>query len=581
MMWSVFANLKEEESRTVISEANEMLNGYYRFNGIWDMEPFLEPKENKHTSWNLSYKGDKEWTYMFTRMGYLYKFILATELTDEPKYIRHGYALFCRWYKDNWIFLGNKKGRLLRKFIKRNNLGHRTLDVAIMLTNIVDYVLYCKRHDYITKKEYKKSLQIINEGIKFILSNSADYTKEFINWGILENGSIVYCSLVLGIDESYKIAYSRLKKQVHNQIRSDGSQIESSPMYLVQILLVLLKILKEAKDNRCNDLVIPTLQGCAYIANIAKLDNTIPNIGDSDLTDISDLMIIASQVLHQDSFLQNVTNDLSPEFCIKYKLCRDSTKTEEKAQDYYDFVNEYRYQTILKSKREDHYLLCSNYPYIAAGHKHYDYLSVLYSEFGKDVLIDLGRYSYKDDSQRQFYKGPSAHNTICVLDHPYYKYINAWKEEQQIMIILCYRMKIVLGFSEITIIRYVTYLKEIGLIITDRITSKTDHKYQAFFNIGCDFRLSRGEKDSIVFCDNFDNYLYYTNDIKKPVEINQVNYSKKYNEKTTVFQLQAIFTQSIVTHFFSKHILNLKTDCSENGFTYSLSPNEFNIHIAY
>ena len=79
--------ITEAESLSIMAEADEMLCGAYRFNGIWDMEPCPVPVDNKKILWNIRYQGDPEWTYMFTRMDYLYKLILATEISGDSKYV--------------------------------------------------------------------------------------------------------------------------------------------------------------------------------------------------------------------------------------------------------------------------------------------------------------------------------------------------------------------------------------------------------------------------------------------------------------------------------------------------------------
>ena len=82
--------ISESEKVRIMSEADEMLSGLYRFNGIWDMEPYPVVVENKRIRWNIRFHGDPEWTYMFTRMDYLYKLIIATEISGNNKYVRHG-----------------------------------------------------------------------------------------------------------------------------------------------------------------------------------------------------------------------------------------------------------------------------------------------------------------------------------------------------------------------------------------------------------------------------------------------------------------------------------------------------------
>lgn len=60
----------EKEQQSIIPDADDMLNGQYRFNGVWDMEPCSVPVKNDPIQWDMTYQGDKEWIYMFTLMDY-------------------------------------------------------------------------------------------------------------------------------------------------------------------------------------------------------------------------------------------------------------------------------------------------------------------------------------------------------------------------------------------------------------------------------------------------------------------------------------------------------------------------------
>lgn len=550
--------ISESEKVLIMSEADEMLSGLYRFNGIWDMEPCPVIVENKKLLWDIRFQGDPEWTYMFTRMDYLYKLIIATEISGNIKYVNHGLKIINKWFQDNWIYLESARGRILRLFIRRDNLGHRTLDVAIMLTNMVDYLLYCVEHRHLRQSDFARYQRKLEEVTRYVVSHSDEGNKAYINWGIIENACVVYSLLRLKSHTYYKEVCSRLVRQVHNQISSEGSQIESSPMYLVEILLCLLRIINLPDCNIREDVAKPVFQGCCYIMSIRKLDNCIPNLGDSDLTDISDLMLVASHVLGQDVFLDAVSRPLDLEYAFKFSMSRTVPETHNAQEK--ELVS-YRYQTIYRSFADGTYLLCSNTPKVVDGHKHYDYLSVLYSEFGKDVLVDLGRFSYKNDESRRSSKGPEGHNTIHISDSPHYEYINSWLTRERID---CFdntvtqdkgiqvSMRCVFGYVEQYICRDVIYDSAEGLQIKDSVVNQTDNKccYETYFNIGPDFSITQ-EGNTILLRDDNGHCISYHNDSHHPVEIRQVYYSTQYNTRQTISQI-VLKSDGCVTHFFTK-----------------------------
>lgn len=553
-------NITESEKKAIIADADQMLEGFFHYDGVWDMEPCNVPLENKRLKWNLRYNNDPEWSYMFTRMDYLYKFLVATAITGEEKYIRNGLKIIDKWYKDNRCFLRKYSGKLFRVLNRNDNLSHRSLDVAIMISNIVDYVYYCAEHGIISAKSLRRYQKRVEKVITYVMQYSGREGKQFSNWGIIENGNVVYCLLKLKKTKYYDEAYRRLVRHVCNQISADGSQIESSPMYLVQILLVLLKILNLQENNTNNFLIEPVRSGCKYISNITNLENCIPNIGDSDVTNVSDLMHIAAHVLQERSFLSYVSRDINLEYSVKYGISREQPQKDCPVCP--ERVIQFRYQTVFCSVPDNAYVFCTNTPHVVDGHKHYDYMSVLYSEFGKDVLIDLGRFSYKNDDNRRFSKGPSAHNTIGITGHPYYEYVNSWISRQQIE---CYDismeqgktiMKCVFGYNDVEICREVSYDHQDGLLIMDKITNHTqnDYQYEFYFNIGPKFSLRQLER-CVCIDDNSGHCLYYRNNLNLPVEIRQVQCSKEYNEQQTVFQLVLKTKERNVTHFFTKKIL--------------------------
>ena len=51
------------------------------------------------------------------------------------------------------------------------------------------------------------------------------------------------------------------------------------------------------------------------------------------------------------------------------------------------------------------------------GHQHYEKLHLSVSAFGRELLVDAGRFNYKRDGWRRFFQGTWAHNTILIDGH--------------------------------------------------------------------------------------------------------------------------------------------------------------------
>ena len=560
--------IPQNEADRILREARDMLKGVYYYNGVWDMEPCRNPVSNPEIRWDVRYKGDCEWAFMFTRMDYLYKLCLATEISGDVVFARHGLRIIAIWWKDHNLRLRGGWAKITDRLFRKKTLADRTLDVSIMLSNSTDFFLYCADRKIISSAEldlYRKRAQRI---IDYVFWQSDGDFKAFSNWGIQENGNIVYTLLRLGEKKHYQEAAGRLIRQIHNQIKTNGSQIESAPMYLVEILWVLLRILSLPNCDIREQLIPPVLAGCCYIINLRKPDNCIPNLGDSDITDISDLLTVAGCILKRNDFLQYASRPLDPEYIVKFaRVLRehivssetDSAVKKETAPDLID----YPYQTVYRNGGT--WLLCSNTPKSLDGHKHSDYLSVMYSEWGRDILVDLGRPSYKDDEERKFHKGPAAHNTVSVINKlygtpVYWKYVSSWATDEQIgcmeNVVLCetpwfsVRMSCTFGYGDIEINRYVTYRPGTGLLITDvrydsvSMDSKADYLTESFFNLSPEYEWNGNSiRDT-------QHVIYYNNDCHIKPAVKQVVYSDRYNEREQATQLSVRARTKRLTHAF-------------------------------
>lgn len=559
-----------EEKNKILRDADNILNGIYYFDGVWDMETFLISVNNKKIKWNIKYNGDPEWTYMFTRMDYLYKLIIAYELTNDNKYLNHSFKLINKWYKSNKKYLIKKIGKI-NDIIFKNNYAHRTLDIAILAANITDYIIYCNNKNIINERTYNNYKKKVYRIIQYVKRHSDEKFKSFNNWGIIENANIIYCNnkLYKKTDDSIN---SRLIRQINNQINSNGSQIECSPMYLVEILLVLIKLYNCSEKKLKAQIIKPIKKGLDYIINIRTLDNCIPNIGDSDKINISELMYTALIVLKDNYYSKFINKKVDIEYRIKYekKVLYNNNQTNE------DLIN-YKDQIIYRNINNKTYLICTNTQRKIDGHKHYDYMSFIYWEYGKEVLSDLGRYSYKNNSKRKFYVGPYAHNTINIKDSNFYEYITNWVTNQHIECretkleknkeYFTIKMSCIFGYEEINISRYITYICNLGLIITDIINDKEKNNYESFFNIGKDFKL---ENNKITNISNEKECIYYSNSEKDSYKIKQVFCSKKYNEEAKTSQIYINTNKKKITHFFLKNNKKTKVEYKNDTIEYKI-----------
>ena len=543
------------EIRIIVEEATEMLRGRYIFNNIWDMEPCLEFVENPLFRWNLRHRDDPEWTFMFTRFDFSYKFIVAYEVTGQRQYIDCGLRFIDEWEKSNTWFLSKNIGKLINKVDHGNNLAHRTLDVAILACNVSDYVEYCFNNKLIDKSQLKKYRSVI-KAIGLYLLNSDREFKTITNWGPIETGYSLYTAEKLEVNLPKEVFLARLQLQLKQQIYEDGSHVESSPMYLVEVLMPLLKCIRFLKKTDISMISEVAKKCCEYLLATATPDCCIPNIGDSDKINLSDIMIMAYYLYNDDRFLAAVNRQLSLEFIYKYKLPPLNMNFIERTL-IRSGSESLEHQVLITDKDDEIYLLCSNIPHGPSGHKHYDYLSFILYVKGKEILIDCGRETYKDGEIRRESKSPQAHNTIAVNGTSYWKAIDAWRFEGKVeknhtsmkreddtttVFMTCE-----LGDNEIKMTRVISYVKNIGIFITDFIKGNEFREYEAYFNFEPDTVLEINGNEALI---NKDGVLihFYTTALKLQDSIGRC--SVQYNNGVNNKRIICYSKKNINTHYF-------------------------------
>lgn len=559
----------QQELQTILSEAEQILQGKYVFNNIWDMEVCDEPVSNPDFKWNVKYHDDPEWTFMFTRFDFSYKLIVAYELTGNKSYIDCGLKFVNSWYKDNEKFLGGIRGKVANRLDGGKNLAHRTIDLSNLVCNITDFATYCSNNDLIYEKELEKLRNIARRICLYILDDDREF-KTQTNWGPMENAYVLYASERLRLDAGEDSAFNRLIGQLHVQIREDGSHNESSPMYLVEVLLGILKYIRFGRKGRDPVLNKTARQCCDYLRTVVTPDGCIPNIGDSDKTNISDIMVIAASLFEDDKYLGAANRNIRIEFVYKYQVLpiantsvfNHETKTDQTVMDIImssdaiienPIVVQLEHQVLIKDSNT--WLLCSNIPNGPSGHKHCDYLSVMMYTHGKRLLIDSGRATYKNCAERISSKDPESHCTVRINGNQFWKCLNAWNTEQKIedtkiKVInknpVAVLMSCNLG-NEVVIKRIVTYIRNAGLMITDITSGNNIETFCAYYPLAPDVEL---KTEGSTLCINAGNDRYIFSSDAEDLDVVCATCSERYNSRQENKRIQIKTKNRMVSSYF-------------------------------
>ncbi len=372
----------------VLKKAEDICNDIIYFNRTWDMEGDNKPVKFSWNNWSQKQNNDDEWTYMLNRMEYLNDLVLAYKITKKDKY-----QTKCIFIINKWI-LNNVN--LEKKY-------HRTLDTGIRLLNW-NYVL--------------NQLDIDNDEIKKSIINQINYLTinyrikdNLSNWGILQTIGVL-CSRDIFDNALVKWWEEKLKIQLEIQINEDGWHWEHSIMYHNQVLLGLcrLQLTYPAYDLIS---IIDQMAECTY--SLCRPDYYQIQQGDSDRTDVSSLLALAA------SITENKKYNLQP---VDFETALYIEKRLLPFQELGEVKKLYSASGISIYRQNELYLTVHNQPY-GSSHSHLMWGHInFYNQI--DILIDPGRYTYRNCRERTQLKSLSAHNCAINITRYQEQILNSW-----------------------------------------------------------------------------------------------------------------------------------------------------------
>jgi hypothetical protein len=207
-----------------------------------------------------------------------------------------------------------------------------------------------------------------------------------------------------------QFAMTELYDNLLTDVRPDGVHREHSTHYH---MLVLRSFLAARENARRFDLSFPEgydarlERACEFALHCHRPDGEIPALSDSDTGNYSDVLELAATLLSRPDFLYAATA---------------GARGIPPAQRYVDFLEGGYY--IQRSGwgegpvpfEQERFLVFDCGAIGDGGHGHYDLLNVEISALGRPLIVDPGRYTYAEQTPnlRRWFKGTSAHNTVCV-----------------------------------------------------------------------------------------------------------------------------------------------------------------------
>lgn len=404
----------------ILNKADELLNQTFVFDKTWDMERCLTPYHFDKMDWNAQRNDDEEWCFMLSRMDYLNYLLLASLITDNKVY-----AQKAKFYILD--FIENHKEIL-------PSPSTRTLDTGIRVMNIFEALPYLLYLDTLNQDEYNQIRDSLIKQIKYLKQNYLTKYKTS-NWGSIQTCSIVSVLPFLNTNESdiYQWAMDELKLQFNIQVYPDGMHWEQSTMYHVEVLNYGLKAiyyLTLAEQTVPDELYSKT----KALANSLMLQLTpsggIETFGDSDRVKAHDVFTRASIIFNDKyfKFYAYETPDIETLYILGANSVYILNNIDEKQPNtlYFDGIDSGMY-TVKSSFDNDASFTMFTNGSLGSGHGHSDNLHFSIYHKGKEILIDTGRYTYREDHPlRTELKSMKAHNSIIIDGNEYCKPSDSW-----------------------------------------------------------------------------------------------------------------------------------------------------------
>lgn len=274
--------------------------------------------------------------------------------------------------------------RLIRDFIlKTDSLkdGLEPFPISLRAIHWIKFLTYNRVHD----KEIDQSLY--NQ--LWILVNNREY--HLLGNHLLENGfGLLFGAYYFNDERLYKKAKGIIKKELKEQVLSDGAHFELSPMYHQLMLYRVLDCYNLLKNNLHFDKELLVLLGeksrimLGWLKKMTFQNGDIPLLNDSAFgvaPSTSQIMSYGSRL-----GLSPTTQDLKDCGYRKYETPR--------------------YELVLDVGK-----IAPDY---MPGHAHSDTLSFVLYVDRKPIIVDTGISTYEKNAKRQLERSTRSHNTVRV-----------------------------------------------------------------------------------------------------------------------------------------------------------------------
>lgn len=414
--------IRPDAAKEIIAHADELMHQTFTFNKTWDMERCLTPYTLPVIDWNDHQNDDPEWCFMLNRMDYLDHLLLASLLTSDT-----GYADKAKEYILNWIAAHPTIA---------SEPSTRTLDTGIRVMNWMEALPYLSMLHVLTEDELTRITDSMLAQMQYLKENYLPKYKTS-NWGSIQTCAIVSVLPFLRADflsdPLYQWALDEMTLQFSIQVYPDGMHWEQSTMYHIEVLNYGMKAVHYMGLHLqpCPSVVKEQVYALAKaLAGQLMPSGEIETFGDSDRVCARDVLSRAALLFDDPTFRFVGLDELDPEslYILGVPAAqRYATLPASAPQSmHYDGEDSGMY-TLRSSWDKDASFTMFTNGSLGSGHGHSDNLHLSACYQGDPVLIDSGRFTYREDHPlRVQLKGMAAHNGVMIDDKAYCVPSDSW-----------------------------------------------------------------------------------------------------------------------------------------------------------
>ena len=414
--------IRPDAAKEIIAHADELMHQTFTFNKTWDMERCLTPYTLPVIDWNTHQNDDPEWCFMLSRMDYLDHLLLASLLTGDIAYADKAKEYILNWIAAHPSIVSEP--------------STRTLDTGIRVMNWMEALPYLSMLHALTEDELTHITDSMFAQMQYLKENYLPKYKTS-NWGSIQTCAIVSVLPFLRADflsdPLYQWALDEMTLQFSIQVYPDGMHWEQSTMYHIEVLNYGMKAVHYMGLHLqpCPSAVKEQVYALAK-ALVGQLmpSGEIETFGDSDRVCARDVLSRAALLFDDPTFRFVGLDELDPESLYVLGVPaaqRYATLPASAPQSmHYDGEDSGMY-TLRSSWDKDASFTMFTNGSLGSGHGHSDNLHLSACYQGDPVLIDCGRFTYREDHPlRVQLKGMAAHNGVMIDDKAYCVPSDSW-----------------------------------------------------------------------------------------------------------------------------------------------------------